>query len=95
MGRFTVTAPGTPPPTFTEAGKLPAGVSLAASGILGGMPSTGTGGTYHITITARNGTATIAGAPASTAKGKSNLIRLTATNGVAATITQRFTLKIA
>ena len=53
--RFTVTAPGTPPPTFTEAGKLPAGVSLAASGILGGMPSMGTGGIYHITITARNG----------------------------------------
>ena len=160
MGRFTVTAPGTPPPTFTEAGKLPAGVSLAASGILGGMPSTGTGGVYHITITARNGlggavtspftltvrqpaaittashatfthgrhgaftvrttgfpaaairesgtlpgglkftaasngTATITGTPASTAKGKTYLIRLTATNGTGATITQRFTLKIA
>jgi hypothetical protein len=55
MGRFTVTAPGTPPPTFTEAGKLPFGVSFSASGIFGGMPSAGTGGSYHITITARNG----------------------------------------
>jgi len=58
-GSFTVTATGTPTPTLTESGALPAGVTFAAAtGVLGGTPSTA--GTFLITFTATNtaGTAT-------------------------------------
>jgi sugar lactone lactonase YvrE len=54
-GSFPVTATGTPTPTFTELGTLPAGVTLSTSGILSGTPGTGTAGSYPITITASNG----------------------------------------
>lgn len=54
-GTFAVKAAGTPAPTVTEAGKLPAGVSLSAAGTLSGTPKAGTGGTYPISITADNG----------------------------------------
>jgi YVTN family beta-propeller protein len=54
-GTFTVTAPGTPAATFTETGRLPAGVQLSAAGTLSGTPKAGTGGTYRVTITASNG----------------------------------------
>ena len=54
-GRFAVTATGTPAPRVTEQGKLPAGVSLSASGTLRGTPKAGTGGVYPIMITADNG----------------------------------------
>ena len=37
-------------------GSLPSGVTFNPSnGVLGGMPNAGTGGTYHLTITASNG----------------------------------------
>jgi hypothetical protein len=55
LGSFTVTASGAPPFTFTEAGTLPAGVSFSAAGLLSGTPAANTGGTYSISITARNG----------------------------------------
>lgn len=48
---FTVTATGTPVPTFSETGPLPAGVSLdQTTGALSGTPATS--GTFPITITA-------------------------------------------
>ena len=49
-----------PAPTYSEAGKLPAGVSLAPSGEIFVSPAAGTGGRYPITISAANGV----GAPA-------------------------------
>ncbi len=54
-GSFQVTSSGVSGPTFTEVGRLPAGVSLSAEGVLSGTPANGTGGTYPITITASNG----------------------------------------
>jgi hypothetical protein len=53
-GSFTVAATGFPPPTFTETGALPPGITLTASGTLFGTP-TGAGGVFPITITAANG----------------------------------------
>ncbi len=55
-GSFTVTATGSPAPTFSETGTLPSGVSFSTAGVLSGTPAAGTGGTYPITITASNGT---------------------------------------
>ena len=56
-GTFTVTATGTPAPTFTETGNLPGGVTLnSTTGVLSGTPGAGTAGTYSISITAANGT---------------------------------------
>jgi putative cofactor-binding repeat protein len=53
---FTVTATGTPAPTWSESGTLPAGVTFnAATGILAGTPTAT--GTYPITIAAQNGVA--------------------------------------
>jgi hypothetical protein len=57
-GSFTVTASGSPTPTFSETGALPSGVTLASSGVLSGTPAAGTGGNYPITITASNGVGT-------------------------------------
>ena len=54
LGSFNVTASGTPSPTFTEVGALPSGVTLSSAGLLKGTPAAGTGGTYPITITAKN-----------------------------------------
>jgi hypothetical protein len=55
FGTFTVVATGFPPPTFTETGALPAGVTLnAATGVLSGTPGPNTAGSYPITITATN-----------------------------------------
>jgi hypothetical protein len=54
-GLFHVTATGFPAPTFSEAGALPAGVTLSSAGTLSGIPAPDTGGVYHITITASNG----------------------------------------
>jgi hypothetical protein len=54
-GTFTVTASGSPAPTFSETGALPSGVTLGSAGLLSGTPAAGSGGTYVITITASNG----------------------------------------
>jgi hypothetical protein len=55
-GSFTATATGYPAPTFSETGALPGGVTLnTATGVLSGAPAAGSGGLYHITITASNG----------------------------------------
>ena len=54
-GSFTVTATGTPAPTFSKTGTLPSGVTLTSAGLLSGTPAAGTAGTYPITITASNG----------------------------------------
>ena len=53
-GTFTVTATGTPAPTFSEVGALPLGITLnPTTGVLSG--TTGVGGTFPITISATNG----------------------------------------
>ena len=54
-GRYQVSANGYPAPTYTEAGPLPAGVSLSSAGLLAGKAAAGSGGVYPITITASNG----------------------------------------
>lgn len=54
-GTFSVTAVGSPTPVLTRSGALPAGVTFnAATGVLAGMPGSGTVGTYAITFIARN-----------------------------------------
>jgi hypothetical protein len=50
-------AMGTPAPTFTETGELPAGGTLSPAGVLGGQITDRDGGVYHLTITASNGVA--------------------------------------
>jgi len=54
-GSFTVTATGTPAPTFTETGTLPSGVTFSSTGMLSG--TTTQLGTFPITIDAANGIA--------------------------------------
>ncbi len=55
-GSFVVTASGTPSPTLSVAGTLPAGVSFTpATGVLAGTPAASTGGEYPLTFTASNG----------------------------------------
>ncbi len=57
-GSFTVTATGSPVPTLSRTGALPSGVTFnAATGVLSGTPAAGTGRTYNLTFTARNGIA--------------------------------------
>jgi streptogramin lyase len=58
-GSFTVTATGFPAPSLSESGALPSGVTFnSATGVLSGTPAAGTGGSYPITFTARNGIGT-------------------------------------
>lgn len=56
---FTISATGTPAPTLSKTGTLPAGVSFTANNdgtaTLAGTAAAGSGNTYHITITAHNG----------------------------------------
>ena len=50
-----------PAPLITETGALPGGVTFnPATGILGGTPSAGMGGTYTMTFNAANGVGTAA-----------------------------------
>ena len=53
FGSFSVTATGTPTPTFAlQAGTLPSGVTLASGGLLSGTPTQS--GTFNVTIRAIN-----------------------------------------
>jgi large repetitive protein len=55
-GSFTVTATGSPAPTVSESGALPAGVTFnTGTSVLSGTPAAGAGGNYPITLTASNG----------------------------------------
>ncbi len=54
-GNFALSASGYPAPMFNTTGPLPNGVSLSAVGVLSGTPMPGTGGVYHFTVTASNG----------------------------------------
>jgi hypothetical protein len=58
-GAFTVTAIGSPTPSLSEAGALPAGVTFTDDGdgtaTLAGAPAPGTNGTYLLTVAAHNG----------------------------------------
>lgn len=56
-GTFSFTATGSPPPTFSETGGLPAGTSLSSGGVLSGTPASGAAGVYTISVTATNGVA--------------------------------------
>jgi len=60
---FSLAATGTPPPAYTRAGRLPAGLTLTSSGRITGTPGRRTGGTYSLTITAANGVAPAATQP--------------------------------
>jgi large repetitive protein len=50
-----ITGTGTPPPAYTETGRLPAGLTFTPDGELTGTPKRTTGGTHPIAITAANG----------------------------------------
>jgi len=58
-GSFTVTSTGTPTSSLSESGSLPIGVTFTDNGngtaTLSGIPASGSGGSYPITITASNG----------------------------------------
>jgi Bacterial Ig-like domain (group 2)/Putative Ig domain/Kelch motif/Galactose oxidase, central domain len=55
-GSFTATAYAFPPPTFSESGALPPGVTFnTATSVLSGTPLGAVGGVYVITFTAQNG----------------------------------------
>ena len=55
-GTFAVTATGMPTPTLSESGTLPTGLTFnAATGVLSGIPASGTSGIYPLTFTAQNG----------------------------------------
>jgi hypothetical protein len=55
QGTFSFTATGSPPPTFSETGQLPTGLSLTSGGLLSGAPEAGAAGVYPIAVTATNG----------------------------------------
>jgi Concanavalin A-like lectin/glucanases superfamily/Putative Ig domain/Bacterial Ig domain/Matrixin len=57
-GTFTATATGYPPPTFSETGALPGGVTLSSGGVLSGTPNADTDGSYPFTLKASNGVGT-------------------------------------
>jgi hypothetical protein len=60
-GTFTVTTTGFPAATFAESGGLPSGITFNTStGVLSGTPNPGSGGTYHLTLTASNGFGAVA-----------------------------------
>ncbi len=58
-GTFTAEAIGGPVPSLSESGALPSGVTFVdnhdGSATLAGMPAPGTGGAYHLVLTAANG----------------------------------------
>ena len=57
-GSFSVTATGTPTPSFSQSGALPSGVTFHDNGngtaTLAGTPAANTGGSYTLTLTATN-----------------------------------------
>jgi hypothetical protein len=61
---FTITTTGFPKPTLSESGPLPSGVTFVdhgdGTGALEGMPASGSGGTYDVTISASNGVGGVA-----------------------------------
>ena len=61
-GSFAVTATGAPPPTISESGALPSGVSFtdlgSGAGTLRGTPAAGSGGVYGLSLQASNGIGT-------------------------------------
>jgi uncharacterized repeat protein (TIGR01451 family) len=59
-GTFIVKAAGYPPSTITESGALPSGLTFnPLSGILGGTPTSGVGGSFPISLTAANGVGSV------------------------------------
>ena len=58
-GSFQITTAGFPPPTITENGTLPKGVTFKdngnGTGTLAGLPTAGGGGNYQIAFSAQNG----------------------------------------
>ena len=100
-GTFTVKSTGTPTSTLSEKGALPRGVRFKANGdgtaTLAGTPAAGTGGTYKLTIAAKNGvspdaiqsfTLTVVGLPAAPsglkATGRGKTVLLTWKNNASA-----------
>ena len=64
MTPFTVTTTGFPAPALTKTGALPAGVTFTSNGdgtaTISGVPKATLGGTYIVTIAARNAQGTVA-----------------------------------
>src|SRR5207342_1156426 len=61
VGTVNIAATGTPTPTISLAGTLPAGVTFTASpggGVITGAPAAGTVGSYPLTITSVSGAST-------------------------------------
>lgn len=55
-GSFLLTVTGYPPPTISESGTLPSGLTFnSLTGILGGTPTSGVNGSFPISFTASNG----------------------------------------
>ena len=54
-GSFQITDDGPSAAKFFEFGALPDGVTLSSTGLLSGIPASGTGGTYPITVVASDG----------------------------------------
>ena len=58
-GMYRLKASGSPVPTFTETGMLPAGVSFTGqpdgTAVISGVPGPGSAGTYQLTVRASNG----------------------------------------
>jgi hypothetical protein len=82
-GLFTVTATGSPTPTFSEAGALPNGI-VFTGGTLAGTPAAGTSGAYQITITASNGVG--ADATQTFTLTVDQLVKITSTNTATMTV---------
>jgi DNA-binding beta-propeller fold protein YncE len=107
-GSVNLGVTGLPSPAVTEAGKLPAGVSLSAPDSLTGTPKAGAGGVYPLTISAANGigvtatrrfTLTVDQAPAITSvnkatftHGKSGLLTVRTAGFPIAAVTEQGTL---
>jgi hypothetical protein len=52
---FPLLVSAAPAATITEAGALPAGITMSPSGVFTGTPAAGTAGTYPISVSASNG----------------------------------------
>ena len=107
-GSFSVTTAGSPVPSVSESGALPAGLALSPAGLLTGTPAPGAAGAYPITIIASNNVAspatqsftlTVWQAPAITTapnvtfiKGASGTFKPTATGYPTPTISEDGTL---
>ena len=93
---FTVTTLGVLPTTISEAGKLPSGITFTNKGngtaTLTGTPSSASGGTYPITLTASNTSGTVTQSFVLTVVARPSF---TTTNRASATVGSTFNFAVA